>query len=126
VQTDGDVWLRVHNTCTPVEQKLATQHVSDSGDTVLGHFPGYVNKAQQRGASYFDIGDAWEDIASRKDPWELNQYFLDDRIAAGDRMLLSLPRSEIRPGSYLEHEVAYLQDHGYKWVNQWAMHPGGS
>lgn len=105
---------------------LATQHVTNSGDTVLGSFPGYIDKANANGASYFDVGSEWDNIVARgDDPWALNQHFLDDRIGAGDRMLLSVARQDIRPGSYLAREVGYLKDNGYQWVNQWALMPKG-
>ncbi|MDF2994071.1 MAG: Rhs family protein, partial [Microbacterium sp.] len=108
----------------PDYQRLATQHVTNSGDTVLGHHPGYIQKAQERGASYFDVGDEWDNIVARgDDPWQLNRAFLDDRIAARDRILLSLPKQDVRPGSYLEEELQYLTDNNYHWVNQWSLHP---
>lgn len=91
--------------------ELATQHVTNSGDTVLGLFPGYIDKATSRGASYFDVGDEWSRVVARgDDPWTLNQTFLNDRIAAGDRFLLSVSKQDIRPGSYLEQEIQYLHD----------------
>jgi RHS repeat-associated protein len=104
---------------------LAEQNVTDSGDTVLGHFPGYIDKAKYRGASYFDIGDVWDTLTDAQ-RWALNLHFLDVAASRGDRILLSLPRSEIRPGSYLVEEIAYLINvHHYVWVNQWALRPGG-
>ncbi|ODA90441.1 hypothetical protein ATY41_02090 [Leifsonia xyli subsp. xyli] len=63
------------------------------------------------------------DVARVDDPWTLNQSFLDGRIAAGDKMILSLPKQDIRPGSYLEREVQHLQSNDYQWVNQWALRP---
>lgn len=38
-------------------------------------------------------------------------------------MILSLPKQDIRPGSYLEREVQHLQSNDYQWVNQWALRP---
>jgi hypothetical protein len=38
---------------------LSEAHITNSGDTVLGSLPGYIDKANARGASYFDIGDHW-------------------------------------------------------------------
>ncbi|WP_262707617.1 hypothetical protein [Aequorivita ciconiae] len=35
----------------------------------------------------------------------------------GDVVLLSLSRSKVRPGSYLEKEIKYLMDNGYKFVD---------
>ncbi len=93
----GRTAVLVHNSClTPDLMDLATQHVTGSGDTVLGRFPGYIAKATSKGGSYFDIGSKWDDLSSAGiDPWELNKYFLDTRIAAGDRILLSVPNYDI-------------------------------
>ncbi len=44
---------------------LALQNLTDSGDTVLGRYPGYIDKANSRGASYFDIGDEWDRLAAQ-------------------------------------------------------------
>jgi len=105
---------------------LANQHVSDSGTTVLGAYPGYIQKAEARGASYFDLGSAWDEIAAvGRDPWDLNVQFLDDRIAAQDTILLSTPKTQIREGTYLYKEVDHLVQNGYVWVNQWSLRPGG-
>ena len=103
---------------------LATRNVTNSGDTVLGHFPGYITKANSKGASYFDIGDAWNGLTPSQ-RWAANTHFLDTRIAAGDRVLLSVPKGDIRPGSYLAQEVEYLTRNGYRWTNQWSLVPGG-
>lgn len=48
------------NTLSARHRALALQNMTDSGDTVLGRYPGYINKANSRGASYFDIGDEWD------------------------------------------------------------------
>jgi len=104
-------------------------HMNDSGKTVLGHFPrpgetfdSYIDKAVKKGASYFDMGSLWDDIiAAGEDPWVLNKRFLDETIANGDDILLNVPKSKIRPGSYLEREIDCLLKNGYKWVNQWSL-----
>ena len=106
---------------------LANQHVTNSGTTVLGRYPLYIEKAEARGASYFDLGsEVWDSIVkSGRDPWELNLQFLDGRIAAQDTVLLSVPKSEIIPNTYLGREVDHLLSNGYGWVNQWSLRPGG-
>jgi RHS repeat-associated protein len=112
---------------TSVLKNFATQHVTGSGDTVLGRFSGYIDKAQASGASYFDIGPMWGTLKTLGiDPWTLNKYFLDTRIAAGDRILLSVPKNDIPLTGYLRQEINYLTDPvtgGYRWVNQWALVP---
>ncbi|HLL66090.1 MAG TPA: RHS repeat-associated core domain-containing protein [Micromonosporaceae bacterium] len=123
----GDTSVLVHN-CGGLPDNikaLSEAHITDSGDTVLGHFPGYIDKAGARGASYYDIGDAWNGLSDSQ-RWAANTNFLDRVTARGDRVLLSLPKNQIRPGSYLEMEVNYLtQERGYGWVNQWSLRPKG-
>jgi len=100
---------------------LAEAHITNSGKTVLGHFPRYKDKARARGASYFDIGDDWNRLTPAQ-RIAANNHFLDKIAAAGDDVLLSLPKKEIRRGSALEHEVEYLtREKGYRWVNQWSL-----
>jgi hypothetical protein len=39
-------------------------------------------------------------------------------------VLLSTPKTKIRPGSALADEVQYLtQQKNYRWVNQWSLRP---
>lgn len=126
VVTGGAGGAAGHGLETVALRRLSNQHVIPGAtDTILGHHPGYITKAEARGASYFDVGNKWDDVVrSGRDPWTLNEHFLDGRIANGDRILMSTPKGDIRPGSYLEREVNHLQDNGYKWVNQWSLHPG--
>jgi hypothetical protein len=104
-------------------KRLAEQHLSDSGDTVLGRWPGYVDKANARGASYFDIGTEWDRLVSEGiDPWALNEHFLDVISDRGDRVLLSVPKQKIPDGGYLSREVQHLvNQRGYTWMNQWSL-----
>ncbi|MBN1852516.1 MAG: hypothetical protein JW829_07315 [Pirellulales bacterium] len=100
---------------------LAEANITNSGKTVLGHFPGYIDKAKARGASYFDIGDTW-DTLSDAERWAANRHFLDKIANAGDKVLLSLPKTKIRPDSYLAKEIQYLiNEKGYRWINQWSL-----
>ena len=56
--------------------------------------------------------------------WAANQHFLDIIAKRGNRVLLSVPKTEISPTSYLAREVQYLvNERGYVWVNQWALRP---
>jgi len=67
-----------------------------------------------------------ESVGRHTQRWAVNTHFLDVISARGNRVLLSLPKQDIRPGSYLADEVGYLtQEKGYVWVNQWALRPGG-
>jgi hypothetical protein len=49
--------------------------------------------------------------------WWAEALFLDTRIAVGDRVLLSVPKGDIRPASYLSREIQYLTSNGYRWTN---------
>ena len=42
--------------------ELAEANITNSGKTVLGSYPGYTTEAKALGASYFDIGPAWEGL----------------------------------------------------------------
>jgi len=110
------------NTAIPI----AEQNVTNSGKTVLGSYPRYIEVAQSRGASYFDIGDAWNGL-SASERTAANNLFLDGRMAAGDQFYVTTPSGLINPGSQLADEVAYMTrpGSGYQWVNQWSLKPGG-
>jgi hypothetical protein len=118
----GRVGAVVHNcSLSPSTRELAEAHITGSDKAVLGHFPGYIEKAKATGASYYDIGSAW-DALSDAERWGANRHFLDKVADAGKQFLLSLPKSKIKPGSWLEREVKYLLEaKGYKWINQWSL-----
>lgn len=105
-------------------EELAETHITRSGRTVLGHFEtGYIEKAQARGASYFDIGKVWKGLTDTE-RWRANRHFLDMIVSNRDRVLLSLPKGTIRAGSWLAREIDYLiKKKGYRWINQWALGP---
>jgi hypothetical protein len=105
--------------------QLAERNLTGSGDTVLGSYPGYINRASAKGASYFDVGDAWEALTPAQRT-AANNHFLDIIASRGDRVLLSVPKYQIQQGTALADEVAYLTSQkGYVWVNQWSLRPGG-
>lgn len=110
---------------SPEIDALSEAHVTDSGTTVLGRFLVYIAKAQSLGASYFDIGDAWNSL-SPAEQTAANNHFLDVIAGRGDRVLLSVPKGEVPTTGPLADEIAYLTDEkGYVWVNQWSLRPGG-
>ena len=111
---------------SPELRALSEAHITTSGDTVLGRFPGYIAKAEARGASHFDIGSAWNSL-SVDERSAANNHFLDVIAERGDRVLLSLTKGEIpETGSSLSDEIRYLtSEKGYRWVNQWSLRPGG-
>jgi hypothetical protein len=106
--------------------RLAERNLTSTGDTVLGRHPGYIDKANARAASHFDIGKPAWDALSDAQRWAANQYFLDTVARRGDRILLSTAKGDIVPNTWLAREVEYLtQQQGYVWVNQWSLRPGG-
>jgi hypothetical protein len=104
---------------SPELQALSEQHMGDSGEMVLGPFnppdggPSYIKVAEDRGASYFDIGSAW-DATTPTERLAANQHALDMAIQKGDTITLSLPARMIPEDSYTAAEIRYLEAHGYR------------
>ncbi len=92
-------------------RKLAEQNIRNSGKSVLGPFSplevNYINKADVKNASYFDIGKAWNKL-NANERWAANQHFLDIVADSGDQVYLSIPKGKIRPDSYLKLEIDHL------------------
>ncbi|OBG57981.1 hypothetical protein [Mycobacterium sp. E3339] len=119
---------------TPELRALSEQHLTGSGETVLGPFrhphggPSYIDFAQQRGASYFDIGDAWN-AATDVQRLAANQHVLDIAIANRDTIKLSLGIDEVLDNTYTAAELNYLLGHGYQAIDGFTLVPpkiGGS
>ncbi len=107
--------------------RLADSHLTRSGETVLGHYADdYIGLAQSRGASYFDIGDAYSGLTPTQQ-WAANQRVLDAAISNGDRITLATSRLNIRPGSPLASEISYLTGStgNYQWLDDMTLVPGG-
>lgn len=50
--------------------------------------------------------------------------FSEKSAATKDKSLLSVPKTQIQPDSYLAEEVKYLtHKRGYKWLNQQSLGP---
>lgn len=104
---------------TPDLRVLAEQHLTGTGETVLGPYspanggPSYIEVARGNGASYFDIGDAWN-AASPTERLAANQHVLDLAIKNNDTITMSVPFREIEAGSYTSAEIRYLESHGYR------------
>lgn len=107
--------------------RLAEKNLTKNGLTVIGSYvaePGklnYIQKAKKLGASYFDVGDSWDNLVKRGLADEANLHFLDVIIDRGDEVLLSIPKNDVRPDSALAMEIKYLKEKGYKWINQWKL-----
>ncbi|MDD4867550.1 MAG: hypothetical protein PHQ28_10685 [Mycobacterium sp.] len=118
---------------TPSLRSLSEQHLTGSGETVLGPFqpqsggPSYIEVAQQHGASYFDMGDAWS-LFTPTEQLAANQHLLDMAIVNRDTVKLSVPFDEIRPTTFTAAEIRYLISHGYRQVDDTTFvpaYPGG-
>ncbi len=84
-----------------------------TGQTVLGHYPGYVHMSERVGARRFEVpSKIWKQL-SPKERMLANQKFLDRTILRGDNILLSTPLNEIKRGSSFEWELQYLLEKGY-------------
>ncbi|OBI07639.1 hypothetical protein [Mycobacterium scrofulaceum] len=107
---------------TPELRALSEQHLTGSGETVLGPYknplggPSYIELAQQRGASYFDIGDAWN-AATPVERLAANQHVLDIAIANRDTIKLSVPIDQVLDDTYTAAELSYLRAHGYEAID---------
>jgi hypothetical protein len=116
------------NYMPPELRALSEQHLTGSGETVLGPFnppgggPSYVALARQHGASYFDIGDAWSSFTPTEQ-LAANQHVLDIAIANRDKITLSAPFGKIQGDSFTAAEIRYLEAHGYQRVGNNVLIP---
>lgn len=96
--------------------KLSEANITNSGRTVLGSFPGYIEQAKATGSSYFDIGNTWNNL-SNEQRWAANVHFLDMIAAKGDVVNITIAKSAIRSDSILADEVRHLiNNRGYQWA----------
>lgn len=113
----------------PELRALSEQHLTGSGETVLGPYrnpvaggPSYIDVAQQRGASYFDIGDAWNS-ATPVERLAANQHVLDIAIANRDTIRLSTSIDRVLNNTYTAAELDYLKAHGYQVIDGYTLIP---
>jgi len=81
---------------------------------VLGHFPGYIELADELGAHRFSIS---KEVWQRMTPSErltANQKALDRAINRNTEIRLSNSLDEVEAGSSYEWELEYLRDRGYE------------
>jgi RHS repeat-associated protein len=96
-----------------VVTRLAAREVAaaaNSGVTVLGSFPAYVQLGERLGANYFSIpAEKWAQMTAAEQ-WAANRAFLDAAIARGDRFIFS---NDFAPaGSFFQRELQYLEQQG--------------
>jgi hypothetical protein len=101
--------------------------VVKEGQTVLGHFPEYMEKASELGARQFIIPEKIWNGMSDAERWTANTKFLDRTISHGDDIILATPLDKVRPGSYYARELEYLSSKGYRPSADGArLVPGGN
>jgi len=103
---------------------LSEANITNSGETVLGTYSsGYVDYARSRGASYFDIGPVW-DTLTEPEKTAANLHFLDVIASRGDRVVLSITKGAIDPGTTTFREIKYLEKiKGYVWIDERSLVP---
>jgi hypothetical protein len=101
-----------------------TVAATQGGTSVLGHFPEYLVRAEQLGASRFNIpAELWARMSPAQ-RWAANQKFLDDLVARGDQAVLTTRVGRVTVGSTLEREIQYLLNRGYQIVDDgWRLVP---
>lgn len=83
-----------------------------SGVCVIGHFPDYRVIASRIGGFCFDLPLHEMRALSAEKLWRKNCQFLQERQNRHDVFLLVTNQKEIREGSWLEREYAFLKDIG--------------
>ena len=84
-----------------------------SSNSVLGHYPLYVEVADMLGASRFSVPPAlWFSWLQTGNQWSQNVEFLSESIRKG-RIITTTPPIRARPGSAFAAEIAYLVAQGY-------------
>jgi len=114
---------------SPQLRTLSEQHLTGSGETVLGPFSpvdggaSYIDVARRQGASYFDIGtDAWN-TATQTERLAANQHVLDIAIKNNDTITLSVPFRDVEGSTYTAAEIRYLEAHGYRRTGENTLIP---
>jgi hypothetical protein len=94
-------------------KSTATKIDETKGLTVLGHYPKYLELADELNAKRFNIPiEIWNKMTPEQQ-WNANKKFLDRLIVRGDNVRLSVNVDDIHKKSYLAKELDYLREHGY-------------
>ena len=87
--------------------------VEQTGFTVLGKYPGYIQTALLFSANY---------LSTKNWSWSVNVKFLNDVIKRRDVILLS--ENAFKATGTFKDEIEYLKRHGYKIVQEgWRLIP---
>lgn len=93
---------------------------------VIGHFPAYIELAEQLRARHFSLPAEIYAGMTEAARWEANLRFLDAAIAEGCIFVLATVPAGIRPGSVFEQEIVYILSLGWQLAERdgrWEMVP---
>ena len=90
-------------------------------EVVLGKYNqggvSYVNVANSRGATYFQVDD-WDglvnSVGGEQNVWNVNQAFLQQQLDAGKSFILS--HDPATATGYFLKEVNFLQNNGFQFI----------
>jgi len=102
-----------------LNEAQATQKIIETGWTVIGRYPAYLDKARQLGANALNISlEEWNALGSRAAQWARNVQFLDEAISRGDsfRLATSFAQGWAEKGTLYRQELVYLLQKGYELV----------
>jgi hypothetical protein len=86
----------------------------DTGKTVLGRYPRYVELSDELNARRFQIPDEVWKRMSDAEQWAANRRFLDRTIARGDEIILASPVKDVPARSAFARELRYMRAKGYR------------
>jgi len=97
---------------------------TNSNTVMLGKYSqdgiSYINEAQIKGSTYFDLGTkGWNEAVSKvgeQNMWEINRKFLEQQIQQGKEFYLS-HNPETATG-YFKQEVDFLMKNGFKFIKE--------
>jgi hypothetical protein len=97
------------------EALKGVEMAAETGATVLGKYPEYINLAEQLGAKRFSVPlNIWNKM-SAAEQWSANQKFLDRMIMRGDNIILSNPVLDVNKVSgAFRQELDYIIGKGYR------------
>ena len=104
----------------------ATNGSKNADAVVLGKYgdggpTAYTSVAKDMDAQYFQL-DNWNELSVKYDDnqiWKINEKFLDIQTSSGRDIYLSHNPAQFRgDGSFYSREIQYLEDAGYKFVEE--------
>jgi RHS repeat-associated protein len=102
-----------------VALELVLEETSESlavqdADAVLGHYPQYLEVAEQEGGQVFSMPSRIFNAMTTEQQWATNRMFLDNIIKIGGKFRMATPMNQVRAGSALQKEINYLLTKGFR------------